>query len=90
MSAELVVGESVQKILEVLLQCESLNVLDSFCIHLVEAVKGKIKQLNSDPVIIPGVLVAPILQPLDVIISRSFKEYGQSVYADWMALVIIS
>jgi hypothetical protein len=62
-----------------LLDSRSLIVLDSFRGHLVDSVKQKFTEKNTDMAVIPGGLT-PRLQPLDIAINKSFKSYVNIIY----------
>ena len=51
---------------------QSLLVLDSFSAHIVNTVKRRFCEKNTDIAVIPGGLTS-CLQPLDVSINKSFK-----------------
>jgi hypothetical protein len=51
---------------------QSLLVLDSFSAHIVESVKRRFREKNTDIAVIPGGLTSR-LQPLDVSVNKSFK-----------------
>jgi hypothetical protein len=61
----------------------AMLVLDSFRGHITNEVKRKIKSLKSDLVIIPGGLTS-ILQVLDVVINKPFKDSLRKLYEDWL------
>ena len=56
-----------------LLKKKSMLVWDQFLSHLTDAVKAKVKNLNTFQSVIPGGLTS-ILQPLDVAINKPFKD----------------
>jgi len=51
----------------------SLLVLDSFAGHLVDSVKNRLQEKNTNIAVIPGGLTSK-LQPLDVSVNKSFKS----------------
>jgi hypothetical protein len=51
----------------------SLLVLDSFTGHLVDSVKNRLQEKNTNIAVIPGGLTSK-LQPLDVSVNKSFKS----------------
>lgn len=51
---------------------KSLLVLDSFSAHIVDSVKRRFREKNTDIAVIPGGLTSR-LQPLDVSVNKSFK-----------------
>jgi hypothetical protein len=61
----------------------AMLVLDSFRGHITNEVKRKIKSLKSDLVIIPGGLTS-ILQVMDVVINKPFKDSLRKLYEDWL------
>lgn len=64
-------------------QMRAMLVLDSFRGHITNEVKQKIKSLKSDLVIIPGGLTS-ILQVIDVVINKPFKDSLKKLYEDWL------
>ena len=61
----------------------SMLVLDSFRGHIVESVKNRLKEKNTNMAVIPGGCTSK-LQPLDVAINKSFKSKVKDRYNDWM------
>jgi hypothetical protein len=61
----------------------SLLVLDSFRGHLVNSVKNRFIEKQTNIAVIPGGLTSK-LQPLDVSINKSFKSKLRQYYQDWM------
>ena len=59
----------------------SLLVLDSFREHLVESVKNRFNEKQTNIAVIPGGLTSK-LQPLDVAINKSFKANLRQYYND--------
>ena len=59
-------------------------VYDMFKAHLVESVKNRLNNINTDVAVVPGGLTSQ-LQPLDVSIDKSFKEKVRSLWSNWMA-----
>ncbi|CAI7897385.1 unnamed protein product [Closterium sp. NIES-54] len=57
-------------------------VLDSYRGHLTDAVKAKFGELNIVPAIIPAGCTSEI-QPLDVVVNRSFKAAIRQLYQEW-------
>ena len=58
-------------------------VLDSFRSHIVESVKNRLLEKNTNIAIIPGGCTSK-LQPLDVAINKSFKSKVKDQYNNWM------
>ena len=58
-------------------------VLDSFREHLVESVKNRFNEKQTNIAIIPDGLTSK-LQPLDVAINKSFKAKLRYYYNEWM------
>ena len=56
-----------------LMKRKSLLVFDSFRVHLVPGVEGKLREENTDICVIPGGLTSQ-LQPLDVYLKKTFKQ----------------
>ena len=52
----------------------ALLVLDSFSAHVTNAVKKRLKEINTVPLVIPGGCTSK-LQPLDVCINKPFKAF---------------
>lgn len=67
-----------------MLQLPSLLVLNSFKGHLVESVKEKLRDMRTNLVVIPGDLTS-VLQPLEVLVNKPFKDYVRKIYVEWMA-----
>src|SRR6266542_3072444 len=61
----------------------SMLVLDSFRGHIVESVKNRLIEKNTNIAVIPGGYTSK-LQPLDVTINKSFKFKVKDRYNDWM------
>ena len=61
----------------------SLLVLDSFRGHLVNSVKNRFKEKQTNLAVIPGGLTCK-LQPLDVAINKSFKANLRQYYNTWI------
>jgi hypothetical protein len=61
----------------------SLLVLDSFRGHLVNSVKNRFNEKQTNIAVIPGGLTSK-LQPLDVAINKSFKANLRRYYNEWM------
>ncbi|CAI7887588.1 unnamed protein product [Closterium sp. NIES-53] len=57
-------------------------VLDSYREHLTDAVKAKFGELNIVPAVIPAGCTSEI-QPLDVMVNRSFKAAVRQLYQEW-------
>jgi hypothetical protein len=70
-----------------LLRSRNMLVLDSFRGHTMENVKERLRQGNTDTVIIPGGCTS-LLQPLDVCINRPFKTHLRRLYTEWMATAV--
>jgi hypothetical protein len=59
-------------------------VLDAFKGHLTEKVKTVASNLlNTDPVIIPGGMTS-LLQVLDVVVNKPFKNRLCCLYGEWL------
>ena len=67
-----------------LLKKKACLVYDMFKAHLVEPVKKRLEDINTDVAIIPGGLTSQ-LQPLDVSINKPFKEKVRTLWSNWMA-----
>ena len=67
-----------------LLRKKACLVYDMFKTHLMDSIKSKLKEGNTDVAIIPGGLTSQ-LQPLDVSINKPFKEKVRILWSDWMA-----
>ena len=65
-------------------QKEACLIYDSFKTHLMESIKKRLKDVNTDVAIIPGGLTGQ-LQPLDVSINKPFKEKVRVLWSNWMA-----
>ena len=61
----------------------TLLVWDSFRGHLTDGVKSYAKKCKIDQAVIPGGLTG-ILQPLDVVINKPFKDRLRQLWQDWM------
>ena len=59
-------------------------VYDSFKTHLMDSIKKKLKDMNTDVAVIPGGLTSQ-LQPLDVSINKPFKDKVRTLWSNWMA-----
>ena len=66
-----------------LLKKKSMLLWDQFCSHLTDTVKAKVKNLNTFQCVIPGGLT-PILQPLDVVLNKPFKDRVREKWIAWM------
>jgi hypothetical protein len=62
-----------------LLRRSSLLVWDSFRGHLGDDTKRILTEMKTDLAVIPGGLT-PVLQPLDVSVTKPFKEYVRKLY----------
>jgi hypothetical protein len=62
---------------------QSLLVLDSFSAHIVDSVKRRFGEKNTNIAIIPGGLSSR-LQPLDVSVNKSFKSKAINITSDSM------
>ena len=67
-----------------LLKKKACLVYDMFKTHLMQSVKKKLSQLNTDVAIIPGGLTGQ-LQPLDVSINKPFKDRVRVHWSNWIA-----
>ena len=67
-----------------LLKKPSLLVCDQFKSHIMEFMKRKVKELNSQLAINPGGLTSQ-LQPLDVSINKPFKSSMCEERTKWMS-----
>ena len=63
---------------------KSLLVYDMFKTHLMESIKKKLQDHNTDVAIIPGGLASQ-LQPLDVSLNKPFKEKARVMWSEWIA-----
>ena len=61
----------------------TLLVWDSFRGHLTDGAKSYAKKRKIDQAVIPGGLTG-ILQPLDVVINKPFKDQLRQLWQDWM------
>jgi len=66
-----------------LLKKKSMLVWDQFRSHLTDTVKAKLKSLNTFQPMIPGGLTS-ILQPLDVVLNKPFKDGVREKWIAWM------
>lgn len=66
-----------------LLRRRSLLVWDAFRAHLAEPVKRALCQTNTDVIVIPDGLTS-VLQPLDVCLSKPFKDRVRERWTTWM------
>lgn len=67
-----------------LLKKKSLLVWDQFRAHMTNKVKGKCASINTTQAVIPGGLTS-ILQPLDVVLNKPFKDRMRQKWMAWMA-----
>ena len=67
-----------------LLKKKSLLVWDQFRAHKTEKVKEKAKEIQTTQAMIPGGLTS-ILQPLDVVLNKPFKDRVRKRWMTWMA-----
>ncbi|KAM7297194.1 Pogo transposable element with KRAB domain [Ixodes scapularis] len=67
-----------------LLKPQSMLVLDSFRGHITDRVKKTVANAGCDLVIIPGGMTS-ILQPLDVVLNKPFKDRVGVLYNDWLS-----
>ena len=58
-------------------------VLGAFHGHLTEPVKGQVRAMNGDLVIIPGGMTSQ-LQVLDVVVNKPFKDNLRKKYTEWL------
>ena len=58
-------------------------VYDCFKTHLMESIKKKVKDRNTDIALIPAGLTSQ-LQPLNVSINKPFKEKARVPWSNWM------
>ena len=72
-----------------LLMKDSCLVYDMFKTHMLESIKRKLKNVNTDVAIIPGGLTCQ-LQPLDVSINKPFKDKVRVLWSNWMGQKMIS
>ena len=63
--------------------CRAMLVLDSFSAHITHAVKQKLKDINTVPLVIPGGCTGKI-QPLDVSLNKPFKSYVRRYWSDYI------
>lgn len=66
-----------------LLKKRGMLVLDAFRGHLTPDIKGTIRDMNTDLVIIPGGMTSQ-LQVLDVVVNKPFKDHLRQQYSDWL------
>lgn len=66
-----------------LFQRPNMLVLDSFRGHLTASVKRALCDGKTDLVVIPGGLTS-VLQPLDVVLNKPFKDRLRELYNEWM------
>lgn len=64
-------------------QATCMLILDSFSAHIMPAVKQKLKNINTVPVVIPGGCTSKV-QPLDVSLNRPFKSYVCRYWSDYV------
>ena len=62
----------------------SLLMWDQFRAHKTEKVKEKLKALKTTQAMIPGGLTS-VLQPLDVVINKPFKDRLRQKWVEWMS-----
>lgn len=67
-----------------LLKPKSLLCYDMFKAHLVDSIKKRLEDHNTDVAIIPAGLTSQ-LQPLDVSLNKPFKENVRTLWSEWMA-----
>lgn len=67
-----------------LLRKKACLVFDMFKSHLMDSIKKKLSQGNTDVAVIPGGLTSQ-LQPLDVSINKPFKDKVRVLWTEWMA-----
>ena len=60
-----------------------LLVWDQFQAHMTEKVKENLKALKNTQAMIPGGLTS-VLQPLDVVINKSFKDRSRQKWVEWL------
>ena len=58
-------------------------VLGAFRGHLTEPVKGQVRAMNGDLVIIPGGMTSQ-LQVLDIVVNKPFKDNLRKKYTEWL------
>lgn len=61
----------------------ALLVLGSFIAHITPAVKQKLKEINTVPVVIPGGCNSEV-QPLNVSLNKPFKSYVKQYWSDYV------
>ena len=71
-------------VLKVLKQRCKPIVWDQFRAHKTEKVKEKLKALKTTQAMIPGGLTS-VLQPLDVVINKPFKDRLRQKWVEWMS-----
>lgn len=64
-------------------QPKAVLILDSMRAHLLESVKEKCKKMSTTLAVIPGGLTK-VLQPLDLVVNRIFKNSMRKQWEDWM------
>ncbi len=60
-----------------------LLVWDQFRAHLTDTVKQKLQSLKTKQAVIPSGLTS-VLQPLDVVLNKTFKTEMRKLWAEWM------
>ena len=63
---------------------KSLLVYDRFKTHLIDCIKKRLEDHNTDVAVIPGGLTSQ-LQPLDVSLNKPFKEHVRIMWSEWIA-----
>jgi len=61
---------------------EFLLIMDNFSAHKTETVKSTLAKVRTEPMFLPF-NTTPIMQPLDVLINRSFKSRVSTLYDHW-------
>ena len=61
----------------------ALLILDSFSAHITPAIKERLKEINTVPVVIPGGCTSKV-QPLDVSLNKPFKSYVHHYWSDYI------
>jgi len=61
----------------------AMLILDSFSAHITPAVKQRLKEINTVPVVIPGGCTSKV-QPLDVSLNKPFKSYVHRYWSDYV------
>ena len=61
----------------------ALLILDSFSAHITPAIKQRLQEINTVPVVIPGGCTSKV-QPLDVSLNKPFKSHVRCYWSDFI------